>query len=368
MFYLNDGKRPMKSSVFDNMGIGALLKGLNNSYSGPQEPNVGSLLYRLNNQDISSTAPPPQPPPPYDWNSALTGVKQGLGGVDAFGNQVPGMIPGGGILAGVGQMAGGVADLLSYNKRMDEQRVNLGAAQKNQASFRRLEKAGVYDPKVAQAQRDLAMAGVRPTDTSGIKSAAQTAFQAMQGDPRLAASQMGSIMRNQAQMEQQQKVVDTQREIASMSNLANLEQSALDQKIGLDRQLGLMGLGMAYDAEAQAKQNMEALKDARRGAVGNILGGAVNTGIGIASGGMAANGAKVQKTPGEFSHRTNPIDIMKDGAKVGEMTGGEYIINPEQANSIKSARDAIKNGSKKPADFNRLYKIIDKILSQPQFA
>ena len=41
--------------------------------------------------------------------------------------------------------------------------------------------------------------------------------------------------------------------------------------------------------------------------------------------GLAANKAKggVQKTPGAFSHSTNPIDIMKDGAKIGEMTGGE---------------------------------------------
>ena len=35
-------------------------------------------------------------------------------------------------------------------------------------------------------------------------------------------------------------------------------------------------------------------------------------------------------TPGEFSHKSNPIDIMKDGAKIGEMTGGEAILNPEQ--------------------------------------
>tara|TARA_R100000353_G_scaffold44542_1_gene35796 strand:+ start:2036 stop:3046 length:1011 start_codon:yes stop_codon:yes gene_type:complete len=35
-------------------------------------------------------------------------------------------------------------------------------------------------------------------------------------------------------------------------------------------------------------------------------------------------------TPGEFSHKSNPIDIMQDGAKIGEMTGGEAVLNPEQ--------------------------------------
>ena len=39
-------------------------------------------------------------------------------------------------------------------------------------------------------------------------------------------------------------------------------------------------------------------------------------------------------TDGAFSHKTNPIDIMKDGAKVGEMTGGEAILNPEQQKKV----------------------------------
>ena len=39
-------------------------------------------------------------------------------------------------------------------------------------------------------------------------------------------------------------------------------------------------------------------------------------------------------TDGAFSHKTNPIDIMQDGAKVGEMTGGEAILNPEQQKKV----------------------------------
>jgi hypothetical protein len=39
-------------------------------------------------------------------------------------------------------------------------------------------------------------------------------------------------------------------------------------------------------------------------------------------------------TPGEFSHETNPIDMLKDGAKIGEMTGGEVILNPEQQEEV----------------------------------
>ena len=47
-----------------------------------------------------------------------------------------------------------------------------------------------------------------------------------------------------------------------------------------------------------------------------------------------AKGGQVKKTPGEFSHSSNPINVMQKGAKIGELTGGEYVINPEQARKI----------------------------------
>jgi hypothetical protein len=39
-------------------------------------------------------------------------------------------------------------------------------------------------------------------------------------------------------------------------------------------------------------------------------------------------------TDGKFSHKTNPIDIVQKGRKVGEMTGGEVILNPEQQKKL----------------------------------
>ena len=41
------------------------------------------------------------------------------------------------------------------------------------------------------------------------------------------------------------------------------------------------------------------------------------------------------KTPGQFSHNSNPIDLVKDGQKIGEATGGEYIVNPTQSKKMK---------------------------------
>ena len=57
---------------------------------------------------------------------------------------------------------------------------------------------------------------------------------------------------------------------------------------------------------------------------GNILGTAAK--MIFEQGGMM--------TEGSFNHNTNPIDLVQGGVKVGEATGGEYILNPKQAASI----------------------------------
>ncbi len=280
------------------------------------------------------------------------------------------------------------------------------------------------------------MAGVRPTDTSGIQSSASTALQAAAADPRVLGGLLGNIQRNQAQQMQQQQMADVQREIASKSNLANLEQSVLAQNIGLKQNMGMMGLAEATAARNQALQNLEQLKQNKRDAFGNIIGGAADIGMTLAGlpqiggagagaeaagaaaglgqaastvpqgggnvssllnylggvnggnplesllkqlssapGAVVANGEKgmkVQKTPGEFSHKTNPIDIMKDGKKVGEMTGGEYVINPEQADAIEDAYEKISEKKASGKKISRqelmmLYDVIRGIFSQPQF-
>jgi hypothetical protein len=69
-------------------------------------------------------------------------------------------------------------------------------------------------------------------------------------------------------------------------------------------------------------------------------------------------GGEVDKTPGEFDHDTNPIDIVQEGAKIGEMTGGEYIFNPEQAEEL---RDLAEDGD------SELHRFIRNLLSKKQF-
>ena len=66
----------------------------------------------------------------------------------------------------------------------------------------------------------------------------------------------------------------------------------------------------------------------------------------------------VQKTPGTFSHSKNPIDIMQKGAKIGEMTGGEYIFNPKQAKQMKKLASSGNT---------ELHKFVKSLLNKPQF-
>lgn len=55
-------------------------------------------------------------------------------------------------------------------------------------------------------------------------------------------------------------------------------------------------------------------------------------------------------TKGSFNHDTNPIDIVQKGVKVGEMTGGEVILNPKQQAKL----------SKESAYFRKLLKKFNK--------
>ena len=138
-----------------------------------------------------------------------------------------------------------------------------------------------------------------------------------------------------------------------------------------------------YQRELAQQREMRAQAEAGAGAgLGNIIGGALSAGtvgVGAAGGfggdikkamlgdfskGKIPDGAKalkdkmmagelffkeggVTKTDGEFSHEKNPIDLVQDGQKVGEATGGEYIFNPEQSKKMNElAKKATEGGSK----------------------
>lgn len=136
-----------------------------------------------------------------------------------------------------------------------------------------------------------------------------------------------------------------------LAGVQALEGQAAKQRTGL--------MGMQQDAKTAAMKNLAAEQVAvgkrkadiagqeLAGIVGekaagqqNLFGGAEDIVSGF--GAMAKKGAKIDAedggvTPGEFSHDENPIDMVQDGEKIGEATGGELILPPDDVEEIRSA-------------------------------
>lgn len=93
-------------------------------------------------------------------------------------------------------------------------------------------------------------------------------------------------------------------------NSINLGQNAAGGNTG-----GLAGFGAMSGPGADQLQNL------------------LNMYSGGNTGGLIT-GEKGMITPGEFSHETNPIDMIADGEKVGELTGGEVVLNPDQEKAV----------------------------------
>ena len=104
--------------------------------------------------------------------------------------------------------------------------------------------------------------------------------------------------------------------------------------------------------------------------IASTVGGVAQTAMGFgafgpvtsAAGAVMEEGGKVQKTPGKFSHAENEMAVItEDGDDTGiRVTGGEYVLNPDQAKSIKRLVES--------KDKEGLMKFMDDLLDEPQFA
>ena len=259
-------------------------------------------------------------------------------------------------------------------KQADEDRTlfegQLGEAQGRESAFYADEAAGKFDARVSQAQRDLASAGMKRTDTSGIQARQASELAALAQDPRaLLGGIAGTTQRAQAASEKAAQA-DMKQGLAAQQGLADLEDAALAKNVAFDKTLASRKLAAAEQDIATSKENIEGARQRKRAAGDMQFEALVGAGeqIGGQLIGMAEQGAKVQKTPGAFSHATNPIDIVRAGKKIGEMTGGEYILNPQQAETIDEIQEAISK-KKKPStqELNKLYRAVRSVFSQRQF-
>ena len=109
---------------------------------------------------------------------------------------------------------------------------------------------------------------------------------------------------------------------SAMGNLATEQKAVEQQRLGV------------------ASSEVEGIKAEKDAGTQNIFGGAEDFLSGASA--MAKNGGSIDAeeggvTPGKFSHEDNPIDMVQDGEKIGEATGGELILPPDDVEAVRSA-------------------------------
>jgi hypothetical protein len=217
--------------------------------------------------------------------------------------------------AGLGQIAYGVAANKKANKELERVRASAPSLDTPSEYFKAYKES--YDQNIMNRQ----MENVNRALSGGTQALGAAGGRALLGG-------LGALTEGAAQQQQSLADMQQQRQTAALSQLAGAQEATMGRKEGRYQQ----ELGFAQAAKEAAVQNIA-------GGIGAV-GGA---GLALAgSVGKKEKGGKIEvkKTPGKFSHKENPIDIMKDGAKIGEMTGGEYIFNPKQMSNIKKFTSA----------------------------
>lgn len=150
---------------------------------------------------------------------------------------------------------------------------------------------------------------------------------AASADPRALAASLTGMQRTAALSEQEAVGAQAQQQMQATLARAQAEDRATAMKES--RSQGDI---------AMARENIAASRQAIGTGIGQAVGGVGSVAgslMGLKDNGFFGEKGGVMKTPGSFSHENNPIDIVKSGAKIGEMTGGEYIFNPSQMSKIK---------------------------------
>ena len=195
---------------------------------------------------------------------------------------------------------------------------------------------------------------------------------------------LGGLGASQRQAARQRMGIEAQsaaRQQAALGQFAGVQQRAQDMQTQFGQKLGLTEMGVAAGAAQEAQDVQDQMRRANQQlgieALSGLLGSAKDiagafkgmegmdsSGLrGLFGGNKRAKQAQASArdfaqtinvqdtfdldndpstpyknggmmTDGAFSHKTNPIDIMQDGAKVGEMTGGEAILNPDQQKKV----------------------------------
>ena len=254
------------------------------------------------------------------------------------------------LAGGMGSLAGGIAGMIGQKGRADAAADELEAAKSDLANLKAtqpsLSTPSEYYKMVSQAYDQRLMQQRLEDINRSLATTTQAASQ-------FGARGLGAVMQasQQAQQSQRQETLTQQRlQTEALGQLAG----ARERETRLKETRSTRDLDYAYDAKALAEARTAQVEQQRVQNISNVIGGVAGiagglTGMGAAAGGLknvagavfddggkvAKRGVKVTKTPGEFSHKRNPLHVVDNGGdKVAELTGGEYVFNPEQSKKL----------------------------------
>lgn len=245
--------------------------------------------------------------------------------------------------AGVGQLVGGIAGMMNQEQLEADATASLDAAlaelREARASQPSLSTPSAYYEGVKGAY-DQRLLQMRMDDIN--RSLATTAQAATQFGARGLGALPGAV--SQAQRSQREEVL-TQQKLQSQA-LMQLG-AAQERSTQLQEARSARDLDFAYDAKALGEARVAQAEQQRiqnyanvASGIGGIAGAVV--GLSMEDGGMVGYrvGGKTKEAPfvteGEFDHDTNKKAVIDEesGVKEAELTGGEYVFNPEQSERL----------------------------------
>tara|TARA_R100001510_G_C7656508_1_gene216582 strand:+ start:5982 stop:6851 length:870 start_codon:yes stop_codon:yes gene_type:complete len=275
-----------------------------------------------------------------------------------------------GITSGISSVGGGIADIIAANKAIRSADKNIGQAREFAGQSRK--NILGYDFETAQAIRNLKTLGIQAPDTSSVDASTATLLESGANfDPSL-------LLRAATQQKQGLEQTAIDREIAAETNYANAVEAA--NLANYNKNLNLYQSDYAGAlADIQNEQARKAAAENQKvEGVANIASGVVQGITGFAEQGGAVEQllrrGEVVKTNGEFDHDTNKKALIDEetGEKEAELTGGEYVLNPEQGEAIHEAymgiEQMVESGEQpSPEQLMMLYEAVRAVFSQPQF-
>ena len=244
-------------------------------------------------------------------------------------------------VSGAGSLVGGLVGMANQAQLESQAAQQLSAANQNLdqllASQPSLSTPAEYYEAVKQAYDQRLMQQRLEDINRSLATTTQAASQ-------FGARGLGALMQASQQAQQAQRDVTLTQQQLQTQALGQLA-SAREREARLREARSTRDIELGYDAKALGEARVAQAEQQRVQNIANLATGVAGIGGGIGAmfidnnenGGkiVAKRGVKVTKTPGEFSHKRNPLHVTNnDGEKVAELTGGEYVFNPEQSKKM----------------------------------